>query len=70
MYNYYKEGLPLYRIEWVNLSTNIKFDDGDHVIYVNEEYRDDSDFGKLMYDFSCWNPDEMHYKLFREKPRY
>ena len=68
--DYYKEGLPLYRIERVNLSTNKLFNDGEHIIYVNGEYRDDSDLGKLMHDFSCWNPDDMHYELFRETTRY
>ena len=27
-------------------------------------------FGKLMHDFSCWNPDEMNYELLRKATRY
>ena len=46
------------------------FGDGEHIIYVNGEYRDDSDIGKLMHDFSCWDPDEMNYELMRETTRY
>ena len=46
------------------------FDDGEHILYVNGEYRDDSDIGKLMHDFSCWNPDEMSFELMKEAAKY
>ena len=38
--------------------------------YVNGEYRDDSDIGKLMHDFSCWNPEDMNFDLLRDATRY
>lgn len=34
------------------------------------EYRDDTDIGKLMHDFNCTSPDEMHFELLAEKTRY
>lgn len=34
------------------------------------EYRDDTDIGKLMHDFNCISPDEMHFELLAEKTRY
>ena len=68
--DHFGEGLPLYKIERVNLSTNKLFNDGEHIIYVNGSYRDDSDIGKLMHDFCCWNPEEMYFDLFRETTKY
>ena len=65
-----KKGLPFYRIERVNLETNELFSDGSHILYINGEYRDDSDIGKLMHDFSCWDPDDMNFEPIREATRY
>ena len=33
-------------------------------------YRDESPIGLLMHDFSCKNPDDMHYKVLADKIRY
>lgn len=41
-----------------------------HIIYVNGEYRGDSDIGKLMHDFNCTNADDMNFKLLADKTRY
>ena len=46
------------------------FCDRSHIIYVNGEYRDDSDIGKLMHDFACANPDDMKYDILAGKTRY
>lgn len=32
--------------------------------------RDDTPIGKLMYDFSCTNPDDMHYAKLEDRVRY
>ncbi len=45
------------------------------VLYVNGEYRDDSDIGKLMHDFNCtsaddMNADDMNFEILAEKTRY
>ena len=40
------------------------------VLYVNGEYRDDSDIGKLMHDFNCTSADDMNFDILAEKPRY
>ena len=40
------------------------------VLYVNGEYRDDSDIGKLMHDFNCTSADDMNFEILAEKPRY
>ena len=65
-----KGGLPLYHIERIIKENNMTFCDRSHIIYVNGEYRDDSDIGKLMHDFACSNPDDMKYDILAEKTRY
>lgn len=46
------------------------FLDEAHIIYVNASYHDDSPLGKLMQDFQCKNPDDMHYDLLAVQTRY
>jgi hypothetical protein len=51
--------------------TNEMFDDGEHIIYVNGADKDASTaLGKLMHDFFCTDPDDMHYKELADKVRY
>lgn len=63
-------GKAVYPIERVNIATQESFNDGEHILYVNGQYRDDTEIGKLMHDFSCWDPDEMEIELLRETTRY
>lgn len=51
--DFYGKGGPIYPIERVNLATGTFFEDGEHILYVNGEYREASDLGKLMHDFNC-----------------
>lgn len=37
---------------------------------MNGEYQDDSNIGKLMHDFSCWNPDDMNFDVLKDATRY
>ena len=64
------KGLPCYHIERMNLDTGEAFNDGSHILYVNGEYRDASEFGRLMHDFSCSNPNLMNFPLLEETTRY
>ena len=57
------KGLPCYHIERMNLDTGETFNDGSHILYINGEYRDTSDLGKLMHDFSCSDPSLMNFPL-------
>lgn len=66
----FEKGEALCLIERVNIRTGEMFGDGEHILYVNGECRDDSDIGRLMHDFSCKNPDEMNYTLLRETAKY
>ena len=64
-------GLPLYTIERQITNLGKLFDDGEHIIYVNGAARNDStELGKLMQDFFCTDPDDMHFPELAEKARY
>ncbi len=54
----------------MNLTLNRPFNDGAHILYVNGEYRDDSEIGRLMHDFNCTSADEMNFELLAERTRY
>ena len=63
--------LPIYRIERTITELGLPFDDGSHIIYVNGEKRSgDTELSKLMRDFFCTDPDDMHFKPLAEKARY
>jgi predicted transposase/invertase (TIGR01784 family) len=65
------DGLPLYTIDRQITNTGKAFDDGEHIIYVNGADKDVStELGKLMHDFFCTDPDDMHYKELADKVRY
>lgn len=64
------KGQAVYRIERYFAGTNEPFGDGSHILYVNGAYRDDSPIGKLMHDFSCTDPAEMHYAVLADRVRY
>lgn len=68
--DYYKAGKPLYLVQNMNLTLDRPFGDGAHILYVNGEYRDDSDLGKLMHDFNCTDAADMNFELLAEKTRY
>ena len=62
---------PLYRIERRIEEVDELFDDGEHIIYVNGADKDASTaLGKLMHDFFCTDPDDMHYKELADKVRF
>lgn len=61
---------PIYHINRYIQETGELFNDGSHIIYVNASYRDNSELGKLMHDFSCTNPADMHYLILADTARY
>ena len=67
-----KGNQPIYPVErYVTIGENkVLFGDGSHIIYVNGKYRGNDAIGKLMYDFSCTNPDDMNYETLAKKARY
>lgn len=68
--DFYGKGEPVYPIERINVVTGNSFEDGEHILYVNGEYRGDSALGKLMHDFNCTKADDMNFELMAERTRY
>ena len=41
------------------------------IIYVNGADRNsETELGRLMHDFSCWDPDDMNFELLKSATRY
>ena len=68
--DFFKVGLPLYEVEKKLKGTDITFDDGMHIVYVNGAYRGQNKIGDLMHDFSCSNPDDMIFPILADRARY
>ena len=64
------EGCAVYEFVYENKKTHRPLNDGSHIIYVNNEYRDDSDIGRLMSDFAESDPDKMNYEVLAKTTRY
>lgn len=64
------KGQAVYQIERCFVGTGETFGDGSHILYVNGAYRDDSPIGKLMHDFSCSDPSDMHYRVLADRARF
>ncbi len=66
--DYFGKGLPLYTINrHIDELDMALFNDGEHIIYINGEYRDNTPLGKLMHDFKCKTPSEMFYKQLADR---
>ncbi|MCX4378858.1 MAG: PD-(D/E)XK nuclease family transposase [Lachnospiraceae bacterium] len=63
-------GKPVYPIERMNLAAGNFFEDGEHILYVNVEYKGESDIGRLMHDFNCTRADDMNFELMAERTQY
>ena len=68
--DFYNQGEPVYLIERINITTGKPFGDEEHIVYVNGEYRGESDIGKLMHDFNCTKADDMNFELMANRTRY
>ncbi len=68
--DFYGKGEPVYPIERINLATGKSFEDGEHILYVNGEYRGESNLGKLMHDFNCTRASDMNFELMADRTRY
>ena len=54
----------------MNLITNEPFNDREHILYVNGQYKGEDDLGKLMHDFLCNDPDDMNFDILADRTRY
>lgn len=64
------KGRPVYKIQRYFEGTDERFGDGTHIVYVNGAYRGETPVGRLMYDFSCTNPNDMNYEVLADRVRY
>lgn len=64
------DGRALHRIERMDVDTGRPFGDGTHILYVNGAYRDDSNLGKLMHDFSCNDASDMYLGPMAARTRF
>ena len=64
------QGCPLYHVERVVQETGAWFGDGEHILYVNGQYRGQDPVGKLMHDFFCQNPEEMNSPVLAQNVHY
>ncbi len=68
-----KGNLPIYHIDRTIAEMDARpFEDGSHIIYVNGAHQGDEStpLGRLIHDFFCTEPDEMHYEELAERARY
>lgn len=61
---------PIYHIDRYIREAGEYFDDGSHIIYVNASYKDDTELGRLMHDFSVTEPDEMNFQVLADVTGY
>ena len=63
-------GLPIYHIDRTIQEVGKSFGDEAHIVYVNSQIKDETALGRLMYDFSCIEPEKMYYPVLAERVRY
>lgn len=69
-YDQWQKGLPIYNVDRkISQLDNLLFEDRAHIIYVNGAYRGNDSIGKLMQDFQCSTPNNMHNKLLANHMR-
>lgn len=61
---------PIYHIDRYISEAEEYFNDGSHIIYVNASYKDDTELGKLMHDFSVIEPEDMNFKVLANATGY
>ena len=67
--DFYKKGQPVYEVEKNIKGTDLIFDDGVHIVYVNGSYRADDAIGHLMHDFGTADAGQMYYNEIASRVR-
>nr|WP_276621873.1 PD-(D/E)XK nuclease family transposase [Sharpea azabuensis] len=69
--DYLRGSRPIYAFERMDILTGKRFDDGNHIIYVNCAYEDSStEIGRLVHDFLCREASEMYYDELKKSVAY
>ena len=61
---------PIHEFVTLDKKRHFPLNDRRNILYVNGQYRDNTDIGMLMHDFNCSNPDEMLIPMLAERTRY
>ena len=67
--DYYGEGKPLYYVDRI-VDDNKRFQDGNHIIYVNASYEGDDDLGKFLKDMTNKKTSGFYNKELEEGVRH
>ena len=62
----WKQGLARYHVNRVIEELNQRFEDGEHILYVNGSYQGSDAMGSLMNDFRCDNAEHMMLHPLKE----
>lgn len=58
---------PVGNIEWICKETGTQLSGGDHIIYLNGAYNDEStEMGKLIHDLKESNPDNIYFPELKQ----
>ena len=69
--DYLRGSRPIYAFERMDILTGKRFDDGNHIIYVNCAYEDSStEIGRLVHDLLCREASEMYYDELKKSVAY
>lgn len=61
---------PVYEFATLEKKRHFPLNDRRNILYVNGQYRDSTDMGKLMHDFNCSDPDDMLIPVLANRTRY
>ena len=66
--DYYGLGLSVYHVDRHVVEKQYdRYQDEEHVLYVNGSYRGTDALGQLMHDFNCSDPEEMYHEPLKER---
>lgn len=65
-----KRNMPIYHIDRIIRETGELFEDDTHIIYVNNEIRNNTPLGLLMSDFVCTDAKNIHYRELADRVKY
>ena len=62
----WNQGLARYHVHRVIEELHQRFEDGEHILYVNGSYQVSDAIGELMNDFHCDTADNMKLDVLKE----
>ena len=68
--DYFKQGKPMYHIDRIVGEIGLPFEDFQHIIYVNGQYKSEDPLGQLIHDFWCTSAKEIKSKVLRDYVGY